>query len=407
MVYDTEDPTRIAQMNDEMRVIESMVIVGVLKYTPAGKEHGSWRDSPAGFGVTLRCKSARDHGACGKKAVGPVRLNSTSRTTLLDCLIELRRKLQEEHGSTCIKAQHLRAQFCTQQWVSEHADKKINQVIVMYLDVDQIERPASPADVSPVKGILSSYSFLFLGTPGHYAMRAYSCWCPACSRVRGRGHGANSLGASLEVPGCERKKLTSWKEDKFTVRPMSGIKEREKRMKEILNKEIPRAKPGNWACVQARELWSTEEEVHFRPGHHWLCELGDAGDGTSCEKKFELGPRRWEDYKGTRFYNGDQALVIKRWLNRVDEDASGLTFEEWDPASEADTSQEPVAMIINSSELRAAGFKLKEVLPPQLESAARGGMRTRGAGLRRLQGMGPQRFLLHVDDDTEFRSRCE
>jgi len=103
----------------------------------------------------------------------------------------------------------------------------------------------------------------------------------------------------------------------------------------------------------------------------------------------------------------DQALVIKRWLNRVDEDASGLTFEEWDPASEADTSQEPVAMIINSSELRAAGFKLKEVLPPQLESAARGGMRTRGAGLRRLQGMGPQRFLLHVDDDTEFRSRCE
>ena len=304
-------------------------------------------------------------------------------------------------------AQHLRAEFCTQQWLTEHADKQINQVIVMYLDVDQIERPASPADVSPVKGILSSYSFLFLGTPGHYAMRAYSCWCPACSRVRGRGHGANSLGASLEVPGCERKKLTSWKEDKFTVRPMSGIKEREKRIKEILNKEIPKAKPGNWACVQARELWSTEEEVHFRPGHHWLCELGDAGDGTSCEKKFELGPRKWEDYKGTRFYNGDQALVIKRWLNRVDEDASGLTFEEWDPASEADTSQEPVAMIINSIELREAGFKLKEVLPLQLESAARGGMRTRGAGLRRLQGMGPQRFLLHVDDDTEFRSRCE
>ena len=48
VVYDTEDPTRIAQMNDEMRVIESMVIVGVLKYTAAGKEHGSWRDSPAG-----------------------------------------------------------------------------------------------------------------------------------------------------------------------------------------------------------------------------------------------------------------------------------------------------------------------------------------------------------------------
>ena len=154
----------------------------------------------------------------------------------------------------------------------------------MYLDVDQIERPVSPADVSPVKGILSSYSFLFLGTPGHYAMRAYSCWCPACSRVRGRGHGANSLGASLEVPGCDRKKLTSWKQDKFTVRAMSGIKEREKRMKEILNKEIPRAKPGNWSCVQARELWSTEEEVHYRPGHHWLCELGDAVTARAAKR---------------------------------------------------------------------------------------------------------------------------
>jgi hypothetical protein len=48
VVYDTEDPTLIAQMNDEMRAIESMVIVGVLKYTAAGT-------NPAGFTVTLRC----------------------------------------------------------------------------------------------------------------------------------------------------------------------------------------------------------------------------------------------------------------------------------------------------------------------------------------------------------------
>jgi hypothetical protein len=36
-----------------------------------------------------------------------------------------------------------------------------------------------------------------------------------------------------------------------------------------------------------------------------------------------------------------------------------------------------------------------------------GGLRTRGAGLRSLEGMGPKRFVLSVDDDTEFRSRCE
>ena len=103
MVYDTEEPTLIAKMNHEMREIESMEIVGVLKYTAAG-------DKPAGFGVTLRCRASRNEGACGKKGEGPVRLNLTSRPTLLHCLIELRRKLQEEHGSRCIKA------------VNEHAE---------------------------------------------------------------------------------------------------------------------------------------------------------------------------------------------------------------------------------------------------------------------------------------------
>ncbi len=53
-------------------------------------------------------------------------------------------------------------------------------------------------------------------------------------------------------------------------------------------------------------------------------------------------------------------------------------------------------LFLNSSELCAAGFKLKEGIPPALEPAAR--VRTRGAGLRSLEG--PKRFVLSVDDDT-------
>ena len=170
-------------------------------------------------------------------------------------------------------AQHLRATFCAHEWLAAHLDMQINEVLVMYLDVAEIYRPASPPDVSPCKGILSSYSFLFLGTPGHYAMRAYSCWCPACSRVRGRGHGAVSRGACLDVPGCTRSKLTVWREDKFTVRPADGQRERDKRTAETRAKELPKAKPGKWGCVQACELWSTKEDVHLRPGHHWLFEV--------------------------------------------------------------------------------------------------------------------------------------
>ena len=91
------------------------------------------------------------------------------------------------------------------------------------------------------------------------------------------------------------------------------------------------------------------------------------------------------------------------------EDASGLTFEEWDPTKDADDSesQPPVPMIINSSELRSAGFNLQEVISPALEAAARSGRRTRGAGLRQLESMGRKIFVLSADDDNELRSRCE
>ena len=63
----------------------------------------------------------------------------------------------------------------------------------------------------------------------------------------------------------------------------------------------------------------------------------------------------------------------------MEEDVSGLTFQEWTP--DVDTSRTHVTVMINSSELRTAGFKLKEVLPPSLETGARGGLWTRGVGL--------------------------
>ena len=61
--------------------------------------------------------------------------------------------------------------------------------------------------------------------------------------------------------------------------------------------------------------------------------------------------------------------MIKPWLNRVDEDASGLTLEEWDPTENVDSSQMPVAMMIISSKLRAPDFTLQEVFFPELEAA--------------------------------------
>ena len=56
---------------------------------------------------------------------------------------------------------------------------------------------------------------------------------------------------------------------------------------------------------------------------------------------------------------------------------------------------------------RGAGFNLQEVIPPALEQAARSGLRTRGAGVRQVEGLGRKRFVLSADDDNDLRSRCE
>jgi hypothetical protein len=123
-----------------------------------------------------------------------------------------------------------------------------------------------------------------------------------------------------------------------------------------------------------------------------------------------LDTRQSEEYKGLRFRDGDCDLVVDVWLHRVDEDASGLTFEEfeeWDPLADTDASQDPVAMIVNSSKMCTVDFDLREVIPLQLEVVVRGGQCTRGAALKQIHGMGTRRYVLSVDNDNEFRSRCE
>ena len=176
--------------------------------------------------------------------------------------------------------------------------------------------------------------------------------------------------------------------------------------------------PGKYAYIQVREkaLWSTTEQRHYRPGHGWLCELGDAGNGSCVEHVCKVARASssragWEVYKGVRFYDGEKALTVKRWLHRVDEDASGLTFREWDPSEdELDADAQPAHMIINSSEMRGVAkagrevkAELREFLPPSLEDAGRG-PRTRSAGVLAAEGMV---YVLRSDLDNTWRERCE
>jgi hypothetical protein len=104
----------------------------------------------------------------------------------------------------------------------EHVNAPINEIVVMYQSTEQVIRPPAPPDVSVCKGIMSCFSFLFLGVPRHYAKRPFSCWCKTFSCVR------------------------------------------EKRVSHNVVRELKRAKPGVWGCIQAHEVWSSEEETNMR-----------------------------------------------------------------------------------------------------------------------------------------------
>ena len=82
-------------------------------------------------------------------------------------------------------------------------------------------------------------------------------------------------------------------------------------------------------------------------------------------------------------------------------------------------------MIINSSQVRGVGklvdlsvsvrakesdklFVLRETAPPVLDVlSARCGVRTRGAALLAVEGMGPKSLQLKVEHDNKLRSSCE
>ncbi len=89
------------------------------------------------------------------------------------------------------------------------------------------------------------------------------------------------------VEGCTRTKQTFWTEDEFTVTVSSGIRNRVVRVSEIVVRDLEKDKPDKWGFVQARDLWSPQEERQVRPGHFWMLKFDKVAGSNSCvEKKF-------------------------------------------------------------------------------------------------------------------------
>jgi hypothetical protein len=195
---------------------------------------------------------------------------------------------------------------------------------------------------------------------------------------RGSPDGVESRGRSLHVPGCLHSNLTVWKEEQFTVLPGQGVKQREKWVVEWVTKVLSLAKSGVWGYVQTRTQWSTEEDVHRRPGHHWLCEFGDTGNNTSCVKQFNLCVGGL--YLGTHVSTKENVLS-----------SSNGDSTEWRWMRQDSRSKSGLRTLTHHGQLW-----LYWSTPTNYVSLA-----------KQTFFFDPKKFALSVDDDTEWRSRRE
>jgi hypothetical protein len=95
----------------------------------------------------------------------------------LDIMHGKERTMTGKITSPILVNQHLWVTFCRKEWLMEHVNTQINEIVVMYLSAEKVIRPPAPPDVSVCKGIMSCFSFLFLGVPRHCAKRSFNCWC--------------------------------------------------------------------------------------------------------------------------------------------------------------------------------------------------------------------------------------
>ena len=164
----------------------------------------------------------------------------------------------------------------------------------------------------------------------------------------------------------------------------------------------------------------------MRPGHFWVCKLGDAGKllggSTPMGSPILAGPfakrQNWppkegeagwkEIYRGipSHLYDKDDcALLVDHYYHRTADDPEGLTFVRWMG------QQRKEILVINSSELRAVqGRQACDfcLTPPKLPQPLRQSMRTKKQQPTAPPPIDPkQRWRLDPELDQETRCACE
>ena len=118
------------------------------------------------------------------------------------------------------------------------------------------------------------------------ARRERSCWCEGCFHQLGRATLRSAGDQALVCDECttnaheaflgiaEGKRTSTWHEQE--VKDLgTGLAGRRIEAQAQGHTFATKLKPKGFLSIQARERWSTTEEVHVRPGHHWVAQVND------------------------------------------------------------------------------------------------------------------------------------
>lgn len=328
--------------------------------------------------------------------------------------------------------EHLHARVGSDEWKQAHVDKTIEEIVVNYTPHNEISRPQpccqtlgprphpQPApQAGPRLGCcMLSPTFLFPCLQESRARLGSSHWqhvellvhdaregSAGAARehllVRGLLRGARPTQHDLDkliCPSCTHRDKPVWVQQ--VVKDLgTGLAGRRteaqaagKKLAQMLmqpSNTTPKPNEG-FLAIQARERWSTSEEVHLRPGHFWLAQLPLEREVRKIEKRTTI--------EGVIFHPGDYLIRIGRYFDRVASDTSGLTFEEWTPPDGG-------SFVVNATELRAVNFTMTPTKPPPpLVEVRRSGRRA--AVVSTPPQKPPKEYTMDPAVDNDIRSRC-
>jgi len=271
-------------------------------------------------------------------------------------------------------AEQLQKRFQTEEWKAAHVDKAIHEIVVHYSDHDEItERGIVDHEFSPLTGKMSSYSYLILARD-QIARRGRSCWCEGCFHQVGRATLRAAGNQALVCDDCETNvheatlgvavadRTSTWHEQE--VKDLgTGLAGRRMEAQKQGHTFATLLKAHGFMSIQARERWSTTEDVHVRPGHFWVAQAGDVLNVRKITKRETIG--------GQPFHPNEYCITIGRYFDRDPADPSGLTFEEWLPELVFCATDKGEKLTISASGHIKVGRQVREVFwgvgqPPPL-----------------------------------------